>query len=88
MGIFNILYTNPYQVASFTRYYAELRAEAIEKGIPGSELLYDTYLYEKAESYVIAAKYPDVIKVLPTQGKKAQTQNTATYVLSSSFWTM
>ena len=64
MGIFNILYTNPYKVAAFTRYYAELRKEAIEKGIPGSELLYDTYLYEKAESYVIAAKYPDVIKVM------------------------
>lgn len=64
MGIFNILYTNPYKVAAFTRYYAELRAEAIEKGIPGSELLYDTYLYEKAESYVIAAKYQDVIKVM------------------------
>lgn len=64
MGIFNILYTNPYQVASFTRYYAELRAEAIEKGIPGAELLYDNYLYEKAESYVIASKYPDVIKVM------------------------
>ena len=45
MGIFNILYTNPYKVAAFTRYYAELRAEAIEKGIPGAELLYDNYLY-------------------------------------------
>jgi len=64
MGLFNILYTNPYKVAAFTRYYAELRAEAIEKGIPGAELLYDNYLYEKAESYVIAAKYPDVIKVM------------------------
>ena len=64
MGIFNVLFTNPYKVAAFTRYYAELRAEAIEKGSPGAELLYDNYLYEKAESYVIAAKYPDVIKVM------------------------
>lgn len=64
MGIFNILYTNPYKIAAFTRYYAKLREEAIEKGIPGAELLYDNYLYEKAESYVIAAKYPDVIKVM------------------------
>lgn len=64
MGIFSILYTNPYKVASFTRYYAELRTEAIEKGIPGAELLYDRYLYEKAESYVIAAKYADVIEVM------------------------
>ena len=64
MGIFNILYTNPYKIAAFTRYYAKLREEAIEQGIPGAELLYDNYLYEKAESYVIAAKYPDVIKVM------------------------
>lgn len=64
MGIFNILYTNPYKIAAFTRYYAKLREEAIEKGIPGAELLYDNYLYEKAESYVIAAKYPDVVKVM------------------------
>ncbi len=64
MGIFSILYTNPYKVASFTHYYAELRTEAIEKGIPGAELLYDRYLYEKAESYVIAAKYADVIEVM------------------------
>nr|WP_294494166.1 DUF975 family protein [uncultured Mediterraneibacter sp.] len=66
MGIFNILYTNPYKIASFTRYYAELRAEALEKHIPGAELLYDTYLYEKADSYVIAAKYADVIEVMET----------------------
>lgn len=64
MGIFNILYTNPYKTASFTRYYAELRMEALRKHIPGAELLYDTYLYEKAETAVIAAKYPDVIKVM------------------------
>ncbi len=64
MGLFNILYTNPYKVAAFTRYYARLRAEAIERHIPGSEFLYDTWLYEKAESYVIAAKYADVLKVM------------------------
>ena len=60
IGIFNIFYTNPYKTAAFTRYYAELRAEALEKGIPGSELLYDTYLYEKAGTFLLRAKYPDV----------------------------
>ena len=64
MGIFNIFYTNPYKTAAFTRYYAELRAEALEKGIPGSELLYDTYLYEKAGSFLLESKYPDVVSVL------------------------
>ena len=34
MGIFNIFYTNPYKTAAFTRYYAELRAEALEREFP------------------------------------------------------
>ena len=64
LGLFNVLYTNPYKTAAFTRYYAELRALAKEKGIEGSELLNDRYLYEKADRDVIAAGYADVIKVM------------------------
>ena len=64
LGLFNVLYTNPYKTASFTRYYAEMRALAKEKGIEGSELLNDRYLYEKADREVIAAGYADVIKVM------------------------
>ena len=60
----NVFYTNPYKTASFTGYYAELRAQAIEKNIEGAELLNDIYLYEKAGEDVIAAKYSDVIKVM------------------------
>lgn len=71
MGVFNVFYTNPYKIAAFTRYYASLREEAIEKKIPGAELLYDTYLYEQAEDWVLAAKYADVLDLmeeLPEQG--------------------
>ena len=64
MGLVNVFYTNPYKTASFTGYYAELRAQAIEKNIEGAELLNDIYLYEKAGEDVIAAKYSDVIKVM------------------------
>ncbi len=63
-GVFNIFYTNPYKVASFTQYYAYLRKEAIEKKIPGAELLYDNWLYEKPDDWTIAAKYADVIQVM------------------------
>ncbi len=35
MGIFNVFYTNPYKTASFTQYYAELRAEAKAKEYTG-----------------------------------------------------
>ena len=67
LGLFNVLYTNPYKTAAFTRYYAELRALAKEKGIEDSELLNDRYLYEKADRDVIAAGYADVIKVMEEQ---------------------
>ena len=72
LGLFNIFYTNPYKLAAFTRYYAELRAEAIEKHIPGAELLHDTYLYEKADPSLIAAKYPDVIQVMNAPEQKQE----------------
>ena len=64
MGLFGILYTNPYKMASFTRYYAGLRALAKEKNIPGSELLYDTYLYESADPRLIEQTYADVLSVV------------------------
>ena len=48
------------------------RAEAIEKKIPGSELLHDTYLYEKADPSLIAAKYPDVIQVMNAPEQKRE----------------
>ena len=64
LGLSNIFYTNPYKIASFTNYYADLRKEALQKQIPGSELLRDTYLYEKADNALIQAKYGDVIQVM------------------------
>ncbi len=64
MGIFNIFYTNPYKMAAFTRYYAGLRAEAVRNQIPGAELLYDTYLYEKADPDLISERYADIIRVM------------------------
>ncbi|HIZ23793.1 MAG TPA: DUF975 family protein [Candidatus Blautia faecigallinarum] len=72
MGVSNVLFTNPYKIAVFTRYYAQLREEAIEKRIPEAELLYDTYLYEKAGSYVLAAKYPDVLEVMEMPEEKRE----------------
>lgn len=72
MGLFNVLYTNPYKTAAFTRYYAELRALAKEKGVEGSELLNDIYLYEKADKEAIATKYADVIKVMEEPAGKPE----------------
>lgn len=75
LGVFNIFYTNPYKIASFTEYYAQLRAEAQKNHIPGAELLHDTYLYEKADDTLIASKYQDVIQVMESP-KEEQTKLT------------
>ncbi len=75
LGVFNIFYTNPYKIASFTEYYAQLRAEALKNHIPGAELLHDTYLYEKADTALIASKYQDVIQVMESP-KEEQTKLT------------
>ena len=63
-GLVNVFYTNPYKTAAFTRYYAQLRAQAIADGLEDAELLNDVYLFEKAGQAEIAAKYQDVIKVM------------------------
>lgn len=63
LGIFNIFFTNPYKTAAFTQYYAQLRALAREKQIPGSEMLYDWYLYEKPDPALLREKYADVYAV-------------------------
>lgn len=63
-GLFNVLYTNPYKTAVFTQYYGQIRAEAVQKAVPGTELLNDKYLYEKPEPSLIEEKYADVIAVM------------------------
>ena len=61
-GLFNVLYT--YKTAVFTQYYGQLRALAKENAVPVTELLNDTWLYEKPDPSLIEEKYADVISVM------------------------
>ena len=70
LGLFDALFTNPYKVACFTRYYGRLRAEALQNGLPDARLLQDTYLYKKAPADAIAKKYSDVIRVMNTPDRE------------------
>ena len=63
-GLFNVLYTNPYKTAVFTQYYEQLRALAKENAVPVTELLNDTWLYERPDPSLIEEKYADVISVM------------------------
>ena len=52
-----IFYINAYITAVHTEFYVNLRTLAKEKQMEGSELLNDTYLFEKAEPALLATTY-------------------------------
>ena len=71
-GLTEILYSNPYRVATITEYYANLRRLSKEKKIPGIEKLNDEYLYEKAPKDKLEAEYEDVINGLKESQEKLE----------------
>ena len=70
LGITEILYSNPYKVATMTEYFVSLRKLAKEKNIPGIEKLNDKYLYEKASVEELDKEYSDVIEVIKNSQAK------------------
>ena len=71
-GLTEILYSNPYRVATITEYYANLRRLGKEKKITGIEKLNDEYLYEKAPKDKLEAEYEDVINGLKKSQEKLE----------------
>ena len=63
-GLVNLLYTNPYQIAAFSEYYVQLRAQAKQAGLPGSEALNDDYLHCRADDATLRSRYADVAAIL------------------------
>lgn len=60
-GIADVVFVNPYKVAAFCEYYAELRRIAKENHLEGSDLMNDTYLFEVADETMLREAYADVI---------------------------
>jgi hypothetical protein len=63
-GIGNIMFANPYMICCYTEFYAKIRQYYKEKGMPGTELLNDDYLFVKADSNTLTDKYSDVLRAL------------------------
>lgn len=57
LGLSGIFFSNPYKAAFFGELYAKLREETKSTQIPGSELLADVYLYEKADETTLRSAY-------------------------------
>lgn len=61
-GLLSVLYVNPYKTATYCEFYKRLRFTARYYEIEGSELLNDTYLYEKPTPNETAEAYADVME--------------------------
>lgn len=73
-GLSGLFFSNPYQEAVFSEYYAVLRTMAIENNIPDAELLKDKYLFKKASAKRIAREYKDIpnLEALSAEGTKSR----------------
>lgn len=75
LGITEILYSNPYKLATMTEYFVNLRKIAKQNKIKGIEKLNDDYLYEKPSKEKVEEEYSDVIEVLKkSQAPKEKTK--------------
>ena len=59
-GLADVFWAVPYETATLAEFYAARRAQAKAEGMPGSDALNDTYLYEKAEEGFLRQTYADV----------------------------
>lgn len=69
-GILEVFFVKPYEEMTYGEYYAYLRKEAIDKNVEGSELLNDTYLFEKADPQLLREVYNDKIIIEEEQEYK------------------
>ena len=60
-GFSDMFYGAPYRMACYTEFYVRVREQAVEAGIPGTELLDDRYLFEKADKILLLETYFDVV---------------------------
>ncbi len=61
-GITAIFYSNPYETATFTEYYTEIRERYIEAVPEAKNQLHDQYLYERADDLLLKETYADVLQ--------------------------
>ena len=85
LGITEILYSNPYKVATMTEYFVYLRKLSKEEGMPGTEKLNDTYLYEKAPKEQLEKEYADVVESLKKPQEKVEKSQGIKKVLAEFF---
>lgn len=72
LGLSGIFFSNPYEQAFYGEYYAYVREDAKRRAVPGSELIGDAYLYEKAEKEALRAAYPEIVRKLEEEAREVK----------------
>lgn len=57
LGLSDILFTNPYKLATESEYFVKFRNDALKNKLKNSEYFNDTYLYEKASKELLEETY-------------------------------
>ena len=60
-GISDLAYGIAYRLSCGTEFYARIREDAISRGVEGTELLNDRYLFEKADRILLYETYFEVV---------------------------
>ena len=85
LGLSAVLFTNSYRMAVMCEYYAFLREVALKKKLPGSEMLNDYYLYEKAEDKLLFAFYRREAEELQKTSSFVDTRHRITRFFADNF---
>ena len=64
LGVFGVLYTNPYKICIYSEFYARVREAAKQNEIEGVDQLNDIHLFVKADSNSLTDAYQDVLDEL------------------------
>ncbi len=84
-GMTKVLYSNPYEVAFFSEYYANLRKDAIKDKIMDYEYLNDEYLFKKADKKLLEDTYSDIVELKDKKVKNICRENGIKAFLVNNF---
>ncbi len=84
-GLSDLLFANAYQCASFCEYYAWIRAQSIAKGIEGTQMLNDKWLFETAPSQMLDEAYREEKAQLASNVVITPKRNAFTRILADWF---
>lgn len=80
-GVTTVIFSNPYEIATFAEYFKKLRQISKEEKIENIELLNDKYLYEIPDEKIIKYEYKDVIEIMNKQDYVFEKKKGLKYVL-------